>query len=231
MGDRGSDRADLRGDAVLAGVVAASPGGTRVSAQSCETPNVPGWALATAIAAPAVLVVSGTLARIARAAAYDPITQTMSALAGRGGWDWIMTVGFVLSATCQILTAVGLRALRPLPRIALAVAGCCGLIVAAFPVTAHATNNAHILATGAGAIVLALWPVLCITNKKGSPSTVRARWTVAVSLVLLGMLAWVYYEATQGPDIGLAERTTAVGELTWPLIVVISARYRLRARA
>lgn len=187
-------------------------------------PRTPAWPIASAAAAPLVLVITATLARMDRTSAYDPISQTLSVLAGRGPGDWIMTVGFVVSAGCQIVTAVGLRALRPPPRVALALAGCCGLAVAAFPVTSNATNNAHILATGAGAIVLALWPVLSITTKASAPAIFRARWAIVASLVLTAMLAWVYYEATHGVILGLAERITAVGEMIWPLLVVMAAR-------
>ncbi len=185
---------------------------------------VPLWTVVAAAGAPLVLIVTSVLARLVRTAAYDPVAQTMSVLAGRGGGDWVMTSGFVISAGCQILTATGLRALRPLPRIALATSGCCGLAVAALPVQTSATNNAHLLAAGAGAIVLALWPVLSITAKATAPPMCRMRWAAGATLVLAALLSWVYYEATRGVVLGLAERTAAVGELTWPLIVAVSAR-------
>lgn len=97
-----------------------------------------------------------------RTRSYDPISQSLSVLAAHGRGEWIMTVGFVISAACQIVTAVGLRVLRPLAHVALALAGCAGLAVAALP-DRLGTATPHIAAAGLAAVLLAVWPVLTVS--------------------------------------------------------------------
>ena len=186
--------------------------------------RVPPWALVSAITAPSILVTSATLARLVTDSRYDPIGQTMSVLAGSGRSEWIMTAGFVLSALAQIVTAAGLFVLRPLSRVALAVAGCCALAVAALPVSVNTTATAHVLATGAGGIALALLPVFSMSAGARAPVLCSTKWAVAASAVMFALLVWVCYTALQGGALGLAERVTAVGELAWPLAEVVVAR-------
>jgi hypothetical protein len=170
------------------------------------------------------LFVCAALSELVIRTGYDPVTETLSILATTGRAQWIMTTGFVISAICQIVTAVGLSALRLVPRLALAVAGCCGLAVAAFPTHLHGPAMAHILAAGAGAVVLAVFPVLAMTGAASAPRACRARWAVTGSIALTALLAWVYWEANNGEVLGLAERVAAYAEFTWPLLVVLTAR-------
>ncbi|HEY9303108.1 MAG TPA: DUF998 domain-containing protein, partial [Mycobacterium sp.] len=95
--------------------------------------SVPWWTVLSAASAPIVLLGSAAIARSMRTKSYDPVSQTISALALDGRGQWIMTAGLAASAACQIVTALGLRVLPRLARIALALAGCCGLAVAALP--------------------------------------------------------------------------------------------------
>ncbi|WP_167837890.1 DUF998 domain-containing protein [Mycolicibacterium sp. NCC-Tsukiji] len=178
----------------------------------------------TAAAAPAVLVGAAILARGALTTSYDPLSETLSVLAGRGSGRWIMTAGFMLSAACQLATAMGLRVVRLSARIALATAGCCGLVVAAFPVTVSANVGTHLLAAGGELIALALVPILGMSSVPTTPPVCRPRCALTATLVLCALVLWVYYEATHGVFLGLAERLTAVTELAWPLVVVVFAR-------
>ncbi|BCI80232.1 DUF998 domain-containing protein [Mycobacterium sp. SMC-18] len=178
----------------------------------------------TAAAAPAVLVVAAILARAALTTSYDSLSETLSVLAGRGSGQGIMTAGFMLSAACQIATAMGLRVVRLSARIALATAGCCGLVVAAFPVTVRANESTHLLAAGGGLIALALVPILGMSSGSTTPLVCRPRWALTATLVLCALVLWVYYEANHGVFLGLAERLTAVAGLTWPVVVVVFAR-------
>ncbi len=102
-----------------------------------------GWTLVRAAGAPAVLVAAAILARAAVTTSYDPLSETLSVLAGRGCGQGIRTAGFILRAVWQIATAVGLRVVRPSARVALVTAGCRGLVVAAFPVTVSVNEYAH----------------------------------------------------------------------------------------
>lgn len=191
---------------------------------------VPRWTFASAAAAPVVLLTCSTIARSVRVRHYDPVSETLSMLAAHGRGEWIMTVGFVISASCQIVTAIGLRALRPLPRVGLALAGCCGLAVAGLP-DRLGTATAHLAAVGVGAVLLAIWPLLTVSS--GDPASRRRRVyrTVAVSTVLIALLGWVCYDAQQGTRLGLSERTAAVAEMLWPLVVVTLTRRRLKHSA
>src|SRR5581483_1861740 len=186
--------------------------------------EVPVWALISAIGAPLTLFVAARLAGMVVTNGYNPITETLSILATTGRAQWIMTAGFVISAICQIVTAAGLFVLRLVPRLALAVAGCCGLAVAAFPTHLHGPATAHILAAGAGAVVLAVAPVLSMTDAASAPLACRTRWAITASFALTVLLGWVYWEAQNGEDLGLAERIAAFAEITWPLLVVLTAR-------
>jgi len=83
--------------------------------------RIAGWTLVTAAGAPAALVAAAIVARDVLTTSYDPLSETLSVLAGRGSGQGIMTAGFVLSAACQIATAMGLRVMRLSALIALAL--------------------------------------------------------------------------------------------------------------
>jgi hypothetical protein len=191
--------------------------------------SVPWWTVLSAASAPVVLLGSAAIARSMRTKAYDPVSQTISALAVDGRGQWIMTAGLAISAGCQIVTAVGLRVLPPLPRIALAFAGCCGLAVAALP-DRWGTAIPHVAVTGLAATLLTFWPLLTVPLVRPISWNRRVRWAVSASAVLAALLIWMAVDAWRGINLGLSERTAATAEMLWPLVVVVSARYRLRQR-
>jgi hypothetical protein len=186
-------------------------------------PVVPRWALVSAVGAPVSLLATATVAAKLHTSAYDPISQTMSVLAGTGSGATVMTAGFIMTAACQIVTAAGLYVLRPVPRIVLAFAGCCGLAVAAFPASLHHCVAPHLLAAAMGTGVLALWPVLAMSCAASAPAACRRCWAVSASIVFAALLAWVCFEANQGMLLGLAERVAVIGETFWPLAVVVTS--------
>lgn len=191
--------------------------------------SVPWWTVLSAACAPVVLLACATIARSVRIESYNPVSETLSALAADGRGEWVMTAGLAVSAGCQVVTAVGLRVMPLLPRVALALAGCCGLAVAALP-DRLGTATAHIAATGLGATLLAIWPLLTVPWARPISWSRRVRWAVAASAILAGLLIWMCYDAWRGIQLGLSERSAATAEMLWPLIVVVSARYRLRRR-
>jgi hypothetical protein len=73
---------------------------------------VPNWTVAAAIAAPVTLVATSSVATMLPASHDDPVGQTMSVLAATPRSAPVMTIGFVLTAVCQILTAAGVYVLR-----------------------------------------------------------------------------------------------------------------------
>ena len=89
-----------------------------------ERTGAPWWAVATAAAAPALLVVGFLVAAKLQPVSYDPLRDTMSALAARGAADpWVMTVEIAAVGACYLVTALGLGAVRYVGRLALAGGG------------------------------------------------------------------------------------------------------------
>jgi len=187
-------------------------------------PVVPRWALVSAVGAPVSLLATATVAAQLHTSPYDPISQTMSVLAATGSGAMVMTAGFIMTAACQIVTAAGLYVLSPVPRIVLAFAGCCGLAVAALPVSLDHFVAPHLLAAGMGTGMLALWPVLAMSAAAFAPAACQRCWAISASIIFAALLAWVCYEANQGMLLGLAERVAVIGETFWPLAVVATSR-------
>ena len=85
---------------------------------------VPGWAVATAFLAPAVLAGGWLMAGALQPASYSPMHQTISVLAGHSGADrWVMTTALLLVGSCQIATGAGLTAVGMPARILLILTG------------------------------------------------------------------------------------------------------------
>jgi hypothetical protein len=188
-------------------------------------PVVPRWAIVSAVGAPFSLLATATVAAQLQTSAYDPISQTMSVLAATGSGAMVMTAGFIMTAACQIVTAAGLYVLSPVPRIVLAFVGCCGLAVAALPVSLHQCVAPHLLAAAMGTGMLSLWPVLAMSGAASTPAACRRCWAISASIIFAASLAWVCYEANQGMLLGLAERVAVIGETFWPLAVVATSRH------
>lgn len=188
-------------------------------------PVVPRWALVSAVGAPVSLLATATVAAELHMFPYDPISQTMSVLASTGSGAMVMTAGFITTAVCQIVTAAGLHVLSLVPRIVLAFAGCCGLAVAALPVSVQQCVAPHLLAAAMGTGMLALWPVLAMSGAPFAPAACRRCWAISASIVFAALLLWVCYEANHGMLLGLAERVAVIGETFWPLAVVATSRH------
>jgi len=188
--------------------------------ESCQ---VPVWTLASAVAAPTVLVASAVSAHLVTTGPYDPLRQTISELAAGGRAEVIITCGIAVSAACQLATATGLWWLRARARAVLALAGFCGLVVAALPVSRALWAMAHVVAAGSGAAMLAVWPLLTISAQPAAPRVCRPLWATVASAVMSTLLIWALYETQRGAMLGLAERIALLTELTWPAIVVFAA--------
>ena len=82
------------------------------------------WAIVSAGLAPVLLTGTYLVADNLQRASYNPMRQTISAMAGRAGTDrWIMTGGILLVAGCYLVTAAGLTGARASARGLLTVAG------------------------------------------------------------------------------------------------------------
>jgi len=122
---------------------------------------IPRWAVVCAGLSPALLTVAWLAADMLQPATYNPVRQTISALAGEGGTDqWIMTGALFMVAGCYLATAAGLTGVRLPARILLVIAGLCSVGIAASPVGAGGPTPLHLAWTAVGAITITVWPAV-----------------------------------------------------------------------
>ncbi|MGI5522004.1 DUF998 domain-containing protein [Micromonospora sp. CA-259024] len=197
---------------------------------------VPNWAVATAAAAPVLLVAGWTVAQARQPTGYDPIRDTISELAGQDATDaWIMVGALVLLGCCYLAVAAVLHAAGLPSRFLLAVGGVATIALVAFPRPPVGGSLSHGIAATVAVLALALWPAgSALRLPRGPdaahPSAAQPPWAfrravgLSATLVLLALFGWCAFEVTSGSRTGLAERITAVAVSLWPLLAVLSAR-------
>ncbi|MFC0509363.1 DUF998 domain-containing protein [Micromonospora costi] len=199
---------------------------------------VPTWAVATAAAAPVLLVTGWTVAGARQPADYDPVRDTISELAGREATDsWIMTGVLLLFGACYLVIAAALHAAGLPSRFLLAVGGVATIALIAFPRPTVGGSLAHGTVATVAVLALSLWPAgtaLRLPRVAGAgqpepPWAFRRAVGLSVTVVLLGLVGWFAFEVTGGSRAGLAERVTALAAALWPLLAVLSARRAQRA--
>lgn len=169
--------------------------------------------MVSATAAPVVLVGGWTWAAARQPAGYDPVRDTISALAARGATDrWIMTTALAVLGACHVVTATGLTGSRPAGRATLALGGLATMLVSALP----QPNAGHVPAATVGFLALAVWPWFSQV-----PSRRAAR---AASAVLLALLAWLATTLVGGHLLGVSERALAGAQAVWPLMAALTIR-------
>ncbi|MGH3941970.1 MAG: DUF998 domain-containing protein [Pseudonocardiaceae bacterium] len=186
--------------------------------------TVPWWAVLSSASAPVLLIGGWELAATRQPGTFDPVRQTISALAAEAATDrWIMTTSLAGVGICHVITALGLRPAAPAGRLLLALGGVATLAVAVFPQSASGESAAHAVAASVTFPALALWPALA-----GRPGIHQGRAVFRLAASgLLGLLGWFGFEfVTGGPRIGLSERILAGAEAVWPLAAVLLARNR-----
>ncbi|MEU1589880.1 DUF998 domain-containing protein [Micromonospora sp. NPDC005710] len=201
---------------------------------------VPRWALLSAGGAPVFLVGGWTLAQAAQSDGFDPVRQTISALAATGAdHRWIMTVGLAGLGLCHLATALGLVSAAPAGRALLALGGLATLVLVAFPQNPGGDSTTHAVAAGVAFGALAVWPALAGPGRAtpspdqehrhpsdGGRDPVR-RVALAAAALLLGLVGWFAVELfTDGTWIGLTERLAAGAEAVVPLAAVLVSRWR-----
>ncbi|HUC38249.1 MAG TPA: DUF998 domain-containing protein [Acidimicrobiales bacterium] len=191
--------------------------------------RIPWWAVVSAGAAPVLLAGGLTLGEARQPPGYNPVRDTISALAAYGARDrWVMTSALAGLGACHVITALGLRPARRTGRIVFAGGGVGTLLVAAFPQPAHGNSVAHTVAATAAFTTLGIWPVFAARPRIWAPLLTPSA-SVAASVVLLGLVGWFAAEV-HGGQRGLAERAAAGAQALWPLAVIVTTR-RACARA
>jgi hypothetical membrane protein len=185
--------------------------------------RIPWWALVSAGTAPAILAWGLALAEALQPPGYDPVRDTISALAAQGATDrWVMTAALLGLGACHVITAMGLRPARKIGRMAFALGGVATVMVAAYPQPADGNSAAHTVAATLAFIALAVWPVLGARKRAGAPLLTPAA-SVTATVVLLSLVVWFATEL-HGGQRGFAERAAAGVEALWPLAVVVTTR-------
>jgi hypothetical membrane protein len=195
------------------------------SSRSLSLPmeQIPCWAVISAALAPPILVGGWTLAAALQPPGYDPVRDTISALAGHGAKDrWVMTSALAGLGVCHIASALGLRPAHTLGRAILAGGGVATLFVAGLPLPAAGRSRAHAIAAGTSFFALGAWPLFA-ARRAASDVSLRIDVSVAASGVLLSLVAWFVVELRRSRS-GLAERIAAGAQALWPFAVVITAR-------
>jgi len=183
----------------------------------------PWWALASSAAAPVLLVGGWALAEALQPPGYDPIRDTISALAAHGATDrGVMTGALAGLGVCHVVTAAGLRPARRAGRVVLGAGGMATVLVAAFPQPARGNSVAHTVTAAVAFIALGSWPAFAAHRRSPAPLLTRLASGAATG-VLLALVVWFAAEI-HGDARGLAERSAAGAQALWPLAVVVSTR-------
>jgi hypothetical membrane protein len=189
------------------------------------------WGVISAVAAP-VLLIGGWTVAAGLQPRFDPVADTVSALAALGATDrWVMSLVFVLVGACYILTALALRSAKTGGRLILIGGAIAGMLVAANPEHAGGFGSVpHFVFASLGLAGLTLWPVAAAKRGQAVPWALRRAPAAAAVAVQFALLAWFGTELiTASGQVGLAERVMGAAQATWPLAVVLSCYLPVRA--
>jgi hypothetical membrane protein len=196
-------------------------------------PTVPWWGLLSSTTAPLLLIGGWTVAAAQQRGGFDPVAETISALAARGASDrWVMTAALGGLGVCHIVSALALRPAATPGRVVLAAGGIATVLVAAFPLPADDSGSTvHAVSAGAGFLTLAVWPALAVHRPARGPAVVRPQVAFPAAAVLVGLVTWFGVElAADRGYVGLSERAAAGAQAIWPLATVVLAHRELARR-
>lgn len=199
-----------------------------------NTRTVPWWGIVSSAVSPVLLAAGWTVAGALQALPYDPVADTVSALAGTGATHrWLMTLVFVVAGVCDIVTGLALRPAHMAGRLILMAGGIAGILVSAFPV--HLGDGApvsHIFWSVAGVVALAVWPLAASCRGPAVPWALRPAVSAWAAVILLALVVWFGLELTASGGLdGLAERVLGEAQAVWPLVVVMSCRHQVTLTA
>jgi hypothetical membrane protein len=191
--------------------------------------RVPWWGLVSSAAAPVLLIGGWTVAADLQPAAFDPVSDTISALAAFGAADrWVMTAALAGVGLCHVTTALALRPLARPGRVLLGTGGVATVLVAAFPLPDDDGGSMrHTLAAAVTFLALSAWPAVAWRRGARWPAPARPGVALGAAAVLMGLLGWLGAElAADDGRVGVAERVTAGAQALWPLAAVAASRRR-----
>jgi hypothetical membrane protein len=135
-----------------------------------------------------------------------------------------MTLALGMLGCCHLVTASGLRGVRPAARAMLITAGVASLGVAAFPQPAHGSSATHLTFATLSIGTLALWPALVGSRRRSGSPVLGVGAGLGATVTLAVLVAWLLIETGAGSRVGVAERVVTSAETVWPLVVVVAAR-------
>ncbi|WP_392543523.1 DUF998 domain-containing protein [Oryzobacter telluris] len=191
---------------------------------SGQTPRAtwghPRTAVLSATSALVALVGGWTWAAATQPGGFDPVHESISALAASGTpHRWIMTTGLVLTGLAHLVTAWSLGRARTPGRALLAAGGVMTLAVAAFPLPSRTgSSGMHTLVATVSFVLLGLWPWFAARDGGAAVLSRRVARPAAVVLTLavasLGL-------GLDGSSFGLHERVVAFLTVLWPLVTAL----------
>jgi hypothetical membrane protein len=188
--------------------------------------GVPWWGVISAAAAP-VLLIGGWTVAAGLQPHFDPVADTVSALAAIGATDrWVMNSTFLAVGLCYIVTGLALRPARTTGRLILIGGAIAGMLVAANPEHSGGFGSVpHFVWATIGFAGLTLWPIGAAQSGPKVPWGLRPNVAAAAVAIQFALLAWFGAELILGAgQVGLAERVMGAAEATWPLTVVLFCR-------
>jgi hypothetical membrane protein len=208
--------------------------GERAAATVVGVRAVPWWGVVSSAAAPVVMAGGWTVAAGLQPGPYNPVADTVSALAAPGAADrWVMTLAFVVVGVCDVVTGMALRPARRPGRLILIAGGLAGVLIAANPEQPGVRFPVpHMICAAAGGAALVAWSAGAWRRGPSVPWGLRPAVSGAAVVVLAVLLAWFGAElVAAGGQAGLAERIFGAAQALWPLAVVASCRHAARAAA
>jgi hypothetical membrane protein len=188
--------------------------------------DVPWWGVVSSAAAP-VLMVGGWTVAASLQPRFDPVADTVSALAAQGAADrWVMTLTFAAVGVCYLVTALALRPAATAGRLILITGAVAGMLVAANPESAgDAYPWGHIIWASIGLAGMTAWPAGAWRRGSAVAWSLRPAVAAAAVAVQLALVIWFAAELITGSgQAGLAERAAGTAQALWPLAVVLSCR-------
>jgi len=186
--------------------------------------GVPWWGMISSAAAP-VLLIGGWTVAAGLQPRFDPVADTVSALAAVGAADrWVMTLTFLLVGGCYVVTALALKPAKATGRLVLIGGAAAGMLVAANPEHPGGFGSVpHFVWACIGFAGLTLWPAGAAQCGPAVPWGLRPAVAGAAAAALFVLLAWFGAELVLGAgQAGLAERVMGGAQAAWPLAVVLS---------